>query len=73
MASQQAVAPSASELGWSGWLEKSGMKTHHIDPGNPWQNSHNATFNGVYRDVSLNRLAFYFSAGILPRDQRLAG
>jgi transposase InsO family protein len=41
------------------WLKECGVKTHFIDPGSPWQNGHNESFNGVFRDGCLDRWAFY--------------
>lgn len=41
------------------WLEKSGVATRYIDPGSPWQNGHNESFNGVFRDGCLDRWYFY--------------
>jgi len=41
------------------WLEKVGVKTRYIDPGSPWQNGHNESFNGVFRDGCLDRWLFY--------------
>lgn len=41
------------------WLGKSGVKTKYIDPGSPWQNGHNESFNGVFRDGCLDRWLFY--------------
>lgn len=41
------------------WLEKNGVKTCYIDPGSPWQNGHNESFNSVFRDGYLDRWAFY--------------
>jgi len=38
------------------WLKKSDVKTRYIDPGSPWQNGHNESFNGIFRDGCLNRL-----------------
>ena len=32
--------------------------THFMDPGSPWQNGHNESFNGVFRDGYLNRWLF---------------
>lgn len=40
------------------WLENHGIETKFIDPGSPWQNGHNESFNGVFRDGCLNRWAF---------------
>lgn len=41
------------------WLVESGVKTRYIDPGSPWQNGHNESFNGVFRDGCLDRWLFY--------------
>ncbi len=41
------------------WLKKTGVKTRYIDPGSPWQNGHNESFNSVFRDSCLNRWLFY--------------
>jgi len=41
------------------WLSKEGIKTRYIDPGSPWQNGHNESFNGVFRDGCLDRWLFY--------------
>ena len=35
-----------------------GIDTKYIDPGSPWQNGHNESFNGVLRDGCLDRWAF---------------
>jgi transposase InsO family protein len=40
------------------WIEDHGIDTKYIDPGSPWQNGHNESFNGVLRDGCLNRWAF---------------
>ncbi len=40
------------------WLEDHSIDTKYIDPGSPWQNGHNESFNGVFRDGCLNRWAF---------------
>jgi putative transposase len=37
------------------WLRTQRVETHFIDPGSPWQNGHNESFNGVFRDGCLNR------------------
>ena len=36
------------------WLTDSGIKTAHIDPGKPWQNGDNESFNGKFRDECLS-------------------
>lgn len=41
------------------WLKTRNVATHYIDPGSPWQNGHNESFNAVFRDGCLNRWAFY--------------
>jgi putative transposase len=41
------------------WLKETGVKTHFIEPGSPWQNGHNESFNAVFRDGCLNRWLFY--------------
>lgn len=40
------------------WIEKRPVDTYFIEPGSPWQNGHNESFNGVLRDGCLNRWAF---------------
>jgi putative transposase len=40
------------------WIERRGIDTKYIEPGSPWQNGHNESFNGVLRDGCLNRWAF---------------
>jgi transposase InsO family protein len=40
------------------WLHTQHVETHFIDPGSPWQNGHNESFNGVFRDGCLNRWLF---------------
>ena len=35
------------------WLVDSGIHTAHIDPGKPWQNGSNESFNGKFRDECL--------------------
>ena len=32
------------------WLQRNGMKTALIDPGKPWQNGMDESFNGKFRD-----------------------
>lgn len=41
------------------WLKQSGIGIHYIDPGSPWQNCFNESFNSVFRDGCLNRWVFY--------------
>ena len=41
------------------WLKRTGVKARYIDPGSPWQNGHNESFNGVFRDGCLDRWYFY--------------
>jgi putative transposase len=40
------------------WIEDRPVDTYYIEPGSPWQNGHNESFNGVLRDGCLNRWAF---------------
>lgn len=37
------------------WLKKAGIQTRFIEPGSPWQNGVNESFNGRFRDECLNR------------------
>ncbi len=41
------------------WLADQGVKTHHIDPGSPWQNAYGESFNATLRRECLNRELFY--------------
>lgn len=41
------------------WLSKQHVKVHYVAPGSPWQNGHNESFNGVFRDGCLNKWSFY--------------
>lgn len=41
------------------WLKAQGVGTRFIDPGSPWQNGHNESFNAVFRAGCLNRWLFY--------------
>lgn len=36
------------------WLAKLGVKTLFIEPGSPWENGYNESFNGKFRDEFLN-------------------
>jgi transposase InsO family protein len=40
------------------WLMEKGVGTHYIEPGSPWQNAYNESFNGVFRDGCLDRWIF---------------
>jgi putative transposase len=37
-----------------GWLARAGIETAFIDPGKPWQNGKNESFNATFRDECLN-------------------
>ncbi len=41
------------------WLSRIGVKTLYIEPGSPWENGYNESFNGKLRDVLLNGEIFY--------------
>ncbi|MHC4269781.1 MAG: IS3 family transposase [Planctomycetota bacterium] len=36
------------------WLSSVGVKTLYIEPGSPWENGYNESFNGKFRDELLN-------------------
>src|SRR5690606_29644988 len=36
------------------WLLQANIDTAHIDPGKPWQNGNNESFNGKFRDECLS-------------------
>ena len=40
------------------WIEERSIAVRFIEPGSPWQNGHNESFNGVFRDGCLNRWLF---------------
>jgi transposase InsO family protein len=40
------------------WLERVGVATLYIEPGSPWENGYNESFNGKLRDELLNREVF---------------
>ena len=42
-----------------GWLERVGVKTLFIEPGSPWENGYNESFNGKLKDELLNGEVFY--------------
>jgi putative transposase len=41
------------------WLKHLQVKTLYIEPGSPWENGYNESFNGKFRDELLNRELFY--------------
>ena len=41
------------------WLKQVGVKTLFIEPGSPWENGYNESFNGTLREELLNREIFY--------------
>ena len=41
------------------WLEQVGSQTLFIEPGSPWENGYNESFNGKLRDELLNGEIFY--------------
>jgi transposase InsO family protein len=41
------------------WLGKIGVTTMYIEPGSPWENGYNESFNGKLRDEFLNGEIFY--------------
>lgn len=41
------------------WIARVGAKTLFIEPGSPWENGYNESFNGRLRDELLNGEIFY--------------
>jgi len=41
------------------WIGGVGVKTAYIEPGSPWENGYNESFNGKLRDELLNTEIFY--------------
>lgn len=41
------------------WIGSLGVKTAYIEPGSPWENGYNESFNGKLRDELLNVEIFY--------------
>ena len=41
------------------WLGRVGVETLFIEPGSPWENGYNESFNGKLRDAFLNGEIFY--------------
>lgn len=56
------------------WLEVSGVGTLYIEPGSPWENGFNESFNGRFRDELLNGELFTSlrEAKVVTEDFRLA-
>lgn len=40
------------------WLKDHNVNTHYIDPGAPWQNPYNESFNSIFRTTCLDRWMF---------------
>jgi transposase InsO family protein len=51
--------PEFCAQGVRNWLGRVGVKTLFIEPGSPWENGYNESFNGKLRDELLNREIFY--------------
>jgi transposase InsO family protein len=41
------------------WLKRLGVRTLFIEPGSPWENGYNESFNGKLKDELVNREIFY--------------
>lgn len=41
------------------WLDRIGVKMLYIEPGSPWENGSNESFNGKLRNELLNGEIFY--------------
>jgi transposase InsO family protein len=41
------------------WLKRIGVQTLYIEPGSPWENGYNESFNGKFRDELLNGEIFH--------------
>ena len=41
------------------WLGRVGVETLFIEPGSPWENGYNESFNGTLRNELLRREIFY--------------
>jgi transposase InsO family protein len=54
------------------WLKSSGITARFIEPGSPWQNGVNESFNGRFRDECLNRelLGSVLEAQVIARNFR---
>jgi transposase InsO family protein len=45
------------------WLDRIGSQTLFLEPGSPWENGYNESFNGKLRDELLNGEIFYTLEG----------
>jgi len=41
------------------WLKRVGVRTLFIEPGSPWENGYNESFNGKLKDELVNREIYY--------------
>ncbi len=41
------------------WLERVGVRTLYIEPGSPWENGYNESFNGKFKDELIHREILY--------------
>ena len=57
--SRLCFAVKAGRLLLSGWSAYGDVKTLYIEPGSPWENGYNESFNGKLRDELLNGGIFY--------------
>jgi len=55
------------------WLERMEVKPTYIEPGSPWENGYNESFNGRLRDELLDRELFYtlYEAQVLIENWRV--
>ena len=53
------------------WLGRMGVKTLYIEPGSPWENGYNESFNGKLRDKCLNSEIFFHPQGGQGSDREL--
>ena len=51
--------PEFAAMALRNWFEQVGVGTLFIEPGSPWENGYNESFNGKLRDELLNREIFY--------------
>jgi len=51
--------PEFSAMALREWLATVGAKTLYVEPGSPWENGYNESFNGKLRDECLNQEIFY--------------